>query len=110
MTSKVTTHNAADSEAAELASQIQRACVVFRNTGDVNRVDLAGFRLNRTQYNTWEVETRSDETADRELVDELDPGEFRSAQVLLQYVHGYQRTTDSEDARQRPEPWRHGVI
>ena len=80
------TQAAADHFDAELAPVAQRATVAWRPRDDIQSVDLAGHYLQRTDADTWEV--YDERTEDAELVDEFDPGRFRSAADLYDYLDG----------------------
>lgn len=90
MTPGYTTRGAAEEYDGELVGQTHRAIHVYRNTGDVQSVDLGGLHLRRTEDGNWRVYTPQDfeTTDDLELVDEFDPHRFPSAKAIHDYVDG----------------------
>ena len=80
------TQDAADHFDADLAPAAKRAAIILRPRANVQSVDLAGVYLQRTDADTWEV--FAERTADAELLDELDPGGFRTAVEVFDYLDG----------------------
>ena len=91
VTSKYTTHDAAERNDGPLFDQRKRALLVWRNNGDATAVDLAGFRLTRTEIKSWRVTPRDHDGEDREFVDEFDCNEFPSARYLLSYLESLRK-------------------